>query len=154
GPPGVPHKGAHQIYFGAVTGLDEQIGRLLAKLEDLGLRNNTAVFFSSDNGPEDIEIYSANHSGVGSTGPVRGRKRSLYEGGVRMPLLVRWPAKTPAGRVDESTVFSAVDFLPTICQMAGASLPSGFQPDGQDLGDALLGRTVTRKNPLFWEWRF
>ena len=154
GPPDVPHKGAHQIYFGAVSGLDAQIGRLLSKLDELGLADNTAVFFSSDNGPEDIEIYSANHSGVGSTGPFRGRKRSLYEGGVRVPLLVRWPGKTPQGRVDDKSVVSAVDFLPTVAQMTGAKLPSGFRPDGEDMGAAIAGSPVTRKHPLMWEWRY
>jgi N-acetylgalactosamine-6-sulfatase len=154
GPPGVPHKGAHQIYFAAVTGLDAQIGRLLAKLDELGLAENTAIFFSSDNGPEDIEIYSANHSGVGSTGPFRGRKRSLYEGGVRVPLLVRWPGKAPAGRVDDRTVISAVDFLPTLAQMAGSLPPTEYRPDGEDMGAALAGRSVARRKPLMWEWRY
>jgi len=154
GPPGVPYKGAHQIYFGAVTGLDAQIGRLFAKIEELGLARKTAVFFSSDNGPEDIEVYSANHSGVGSTGPFRGRKRSLYEGGVRLPLLVRWPGKAPAGRVDETTTISAVDFLPTMANMAGAKLPENFRTDGEDMGDAIAGHPAKRKNPLMWEWRF
>src|SRR6185436_10911777 len=106
GPPGIPHKGAHQVYYASVTDLDQQIGRVLKCLAELGLARNTLVLFSSDNGPEDIEIYSVNHSGVGSTGPFRGRKRSLYEGGVRLPLLVRWPGKTPAGRVDETTIVS------------------------------------------------
>ncbi|MGH9633064.1 MAG: sulfatase-like hydrolase/transferase, partial [Bryobacteraceae bacterium] len=154
GPPNVPHKGAHQIYYGAVTGLDEQIGRLLAKLDELELAENTVVLFSSDNGPEDIEIYSTNHSGVGSTGPFRGRKRSLYEGGIRVPFLARWPGKVPAGQVDETTIASAVDLLPTISKLAGAGAPSSFRPDGEDMGPALAGESRVRSKPLLWEWRF
>jgi N-acetylgalactosamine-6-sulfatase len=71
-----------------------------------------------------------------------------------VPLLVRWPGKAPAGRVDDRTVISAVDLLPAISHIAGSSLPRGFKPDGEDMTAALSGKTVARKKPLFWEWRF
>jgi N-acetylgalactosamine-6-sulfatase len=154
GPPNVPYKGAHQIYYGAVSGLDDQIGRLLAKLTELGLDENTIVIFSSDNGPEDIDIYSVNHSGVGSTGAFRGRKRSLYEGGVRVPFIVRWPNKVPPGRVDNTSVVSAVDLLLTLAKLAGASVPSSYHTDGEDVTAALNGGAYKRKKLLMWEWRF
>ena len=67
--------------------------------------------FSSDNGPEDYRIRNAANAGVGSTGPLRGRKRSMYEGGIRTFGLVRWPGKVPAGRVDETSVMAAVEAL-------------------------------------------
>ncbi|NQU21792.1 MAG: sulfatase-like hydrolase/transferase, partial [Candidatus Nealsonbacteria bacterium] len=93
------HNGALKIYYSVATDADKQIGRLMKRLDELGLAENTVLVFSSDNGPEDIGIGNASHSGVGSRGPFRGRKRSLYAGGVRMPFIVRWPAGAPAGKV-------------------------------------------------------
>jgi len=148
------HNGALKIYYSAATDADKHIGRLVQKLDELGLAENTVLVFSSDNGPEDIVIGNASHSGVGSAGPFRGRKRSLYEGGVRMPFIVRWPAGTPAGVVDETSVIGGVDWLPTICSLAGAKLPEGLNLDGQDMSAAFCGRPTERTRPLMWEWRF
>jgi len=150
----LPYKGALQVYYGTVTALDRDVGRLLKRLDELGQAENTLVVFSSDNGPEDIHIRNATHSGVGSPGPFRGRKRSLYEGGVRMPLIVRWPGHVPAGRVETESVLTAVDFLPTVCGLAGAAVPAGHVPDGEDASDVLLGKSRPRTRPIFWEWRF
>mgnify|MGYP006294838373 CR=1 FL=1 len=150
----LPYKGALQIYYGTVTALDRDLGRLLARLDELGQAENTVVVFSSDNGPEDIHIRNAVHSGVGSPGPFRGRKRSLYEGGIRMPLIVRWPGHVPAGRVETEAVLTAVDFLPTVCRLAGAAVPDGYAGDGEDVSDILLGKSRPRTRPIFWEWRF
>ena len=86
-------------------------------------RKKRSILFSSDNGPEDIHISNAGHSGVGSAGPFRGRKRSLYEGGVRVPFIVRWPGHVPAGRIDDTSVVAGCDFLPTLCKLAGARFP-------------------------------
>ena len=154
GPRNVPYKGAPQIYYASATSADKQIGRLMARLDELKLAKNTIVIFSSDNGPEDIHITNASHSGVGSAGPFRGRKRSLYEGGVRVPFILRWPAAVPAGRVDNETVFNATDFLPTFCKLAGVDVPEEARPDGEDVSAAFQGRTFRRAKPLFWEWRF
>lgn len=151
-PRGVPHHGAMQIYYASVTALDAAVGRLLERLDAMGLASNTLIFFSSDNGPEDIHIPNASHSAVGSPGPFRGRKRSLYEGGIRVPLIVRWPAHTPAGAVDDATIMGGCDLLPTLCSITGVEPPPDL--DGQDMTDPLLGRTVARKRPLLWEWRF
>ncbi|HSA08754.1 MAG TPA: sulfatase-like hydrolase/transferase [Candidatus Paceibacterota bacterium] len=151
---GVPHKSAAQIYYASVTDLDTQVGRLLAEVDKLGLADHTLVLFSSDNGPEDIHIPNAGHSGIGSAGPFRGRKRSLYEGGVRTPFIARWPGRIPTGRVDNTSVVAGVDVLPTLCKLAGAPLPAGLKPDGEDVGDILCGQARPRALPLFWEWRF
>lgn len=146
--------GALKIYYSAATAADGQIGRLLARLDELGLSRNTIVVFSSDNGPEDITIGNASEHGVGSPGPFRGRKRSLYEGGIRTPFILRWPAGAPAGRVDNDTVLAAVDWLPTICAIAGVPVPKGWDLDGQDMSAAWRGRSVDRDRPLYWDWRF
>ncbi|MEX2288569.1 MAG: sulfatase-like hydrolase/transferase [Planctomycetaceae bacterium] len=150
----VPYAGAAQIYYGTVTALDAELGRLFAKLDELKLADNTLVLFSSDNGPEDIHVQNAAHSGIGSPGPFRGRKRSLYEGGVRVPFIVRWPGHVPAGRVDDDSIVSAVDFLPTLCDFAKADLPNDYRGDGEDVGDILGGTPRPRSKPLMWEWRF
>jgi N-acetylgalactosamine-6-sulfatase len=130
------------------------VGRLLAKLDELELANDTLVLFSSDNGPEDIHVTNASHSAVGTPGPFRGRKRSLYEGGVRLPLLARLPGRIPAGRVETASVLTAVDFLPTVTALTGTSVPSGWRLDGEDVSDILTGKSRPRTKPIFWEWRF
>jgi N-acetylgalactosamine-6-sulfatase len=150
----VPHTSAETIYYASVADLDAQVGRFVAELDALGLSERTAVIFSSDNGPEDIHIGNAGHSGVGSAGPFRGRKRSLYEGGVRVPCIVRWPGRVPAGRVENDAVLAGVDLLPTVCALAGIALPAGHALDGEDASDVLLGGSRARRGPLLWEWRF
>ena len=147
-------KGAYRIYCSAATNADKQLGGLFAKLDELGLSQNTVVIFTGDNGPEDIRIPNASHSGVGSAGPFRGRKRSLYEGGIRTPFIIRWPGVTPAGKVDNSTVLSGVDMLPTICTLAGIGVPADLRGDGEELSAALKGSPKTRAKALFWEFRF
>jgi N-acetylgalactosamine-6-sulfatase len=142
-----------RIYYGAVGEIDRQVARLFRRLEELRLADNTLVLFTSDNGPEDIVIDNAEEHGVGDPGPFRGRKRSGYEGGIRMPFLVRWPKTVPAARVDESTVFSAVDFLPTLTALAGARTPSSAEIDGVDMTASLRGTSVERARPLFWDLR-
>jgi arylsulfatase A-like enzyme len=136
-----------------VTGLDTAIGRLLATLEELGLSENTLIFFSSDNGPEDYRIGNAANAGVGSPGVFRARKRSIYEGGVRTPCVAYWPGKVPGARVDEQSVMTGVDWLPTVCGLAGVK-PPDINGDGEDVSDMLLGKPRPRKMPIFWEWRF
>lgn len=143
-----------QVFAASITDLDTQVGRLLDALKDLGLDENTILFFSSDNGPEDYHISNAANAGVGSPGPHRGRKRSIYEGGVRQPLVVRWPGKIAAGVFDETSVIGSVDFLPTVCAITGVAPPEGVALDGEDVSDILLGgKPRPRKGPLFWEWR-
>jgi N-acetylgalactosamine-6-sulfatase len=167
-PGNIPHYGARQIYFASVTAMDEQIGRLIDRIDELGLGNNTIVVFTSDNGPEIIHLNATGHSGVGSPGPFRGKKRSLYEGGVRMPFIVRWPGHVPADAVDDTSVISAVDLLPTLCALANlddlcwnVAFPEGFahlnavsELDGEDVSDMLLGAPGPRDRSIKWEWRF
>lgn len=145
---------AMQIYYAAVTEMDRQLGRLFAKLNELGAADNTLVVFASDNGPERTDEPHAGRHNSGGTGPFRGRKTSLYEGGVRLPFIVRWPGHTPRNAVDNTSVVSAVDLLPTFCSIAGVNLPSGYRPDGENITAALTGTPRARQKPLLWEWRF
>ena len=123
-----------------LTEMDRQIGRLMDAVPA-----NTLLVFASDNGP--LPTFQGTRT-VG----LRGSKLSLYEGGIRLPLLVRWPGKVPAGRVDDSTVLAAADMLPTLCAVAGARLPDGAAGDGEDLSAALLGTSAERTKPLLWEY--
>lgn len=155
GPSGKNHKGAMRVYYAAATNADKQIGRLLDKLDELGLADNTIVIFSSDNGPEDIHLPESSHSGVGSAGPFRGKKRSLYEGGIRTPFIIRWPnGNIPAGKIDNTTILSAIDLLPSLCSIQGIPLPQNTKLDGENMTDALLGKPQKREKPLFWEYRY
>jgi arylsulfatase A-like enzyme len=124
---------------------DRQMGRLFKGLAALGLEERTLVIFTSDNGP--LPSFRGSRSGG-----LRGSKLSLYEGGVRMPFIVRWPGHVPAGRVDEQTVLAATDLYPSLCAIAGVSLPSGVAFDGEDLSAPLTGKPATRTRPLFWEY--
>jgi arylsulfatase A-like enzyme len=146
--------GQMRVFCASLTDLDTQIGRLLDALDELGLAEDTLIVFSSDNGPEDYRIANAANAGVGSTGPLRARKRSMYEGGIRTFGLVRWPGTVPAGRVDDMSVVSAVDLLPTIAGLTGVALPAGLAADGEDLGGLFRGQAFTRTKPLHWEWLF
>lgn len=124
---------------------DRQVGRLMAGIKALGLDDKTLVVFSSDNGP--LPTFKGTRAGG-----LRGSKMSLYEGGIRMPFIVRWPGHTPAGDTDAKTVLGAVDLFPSLCAMAGVEVPKEVVFDGEDLSAALLGRPMARKNLLFWEY--
>jgi N-acetylgalactosamine-6-sulfatase len=143
-----------QVYRAVITNMDKQIGRLLDKLDELGLSENTLVVFSSDNGPAPVWGIDTAHSGAGETGPLRGCKASLYEGGIRVPFIVRWPATIPKNRVDDSTVITGVDLLPTFCSLAGVPVPMEINPDGLDMSQALLGNPAIRTKPVMWQYRF
>jgi arylsulfatase A-like enzyme len=144
--------GQMKVYCAAVTGMDKALGRLFDALEKMGLAENTLVVFTSDNGPEDYNVKNAANAGAGSPGLLRGRKRSLYEGGVRTPLVVRWPGRVKADHRDETSVITGVDWLPTVCKLAGADI-GDIKPDGEDVSDMLTGKTRRRTKPIFWEWR-
>ena len=147
-------KSQMQVFCASLTDLDTQLGRLFAALEEMKLADNTIIFLSSDNGAEDYRIGNASNAGVGNTGPLRARKRSMYEGGIRTFGLLRWPGHVAAGRRDETSVTGGVDFLPTICKLAGVDVPANVQPDGEDVSDIWLGGSRARTRPLHWEWLF
>lgn len=140
-----------QTYYSAVTRMDRQVGRILEAVTNAGIDDRTLILFSSDNGPENSSPrlkYS-----VGVTGGMKGRKRSLFMGGVCTPLLVRWPGQVPAGQIDKDTLLGGVDVLPTLLAAAGRELPSGYSPDGINAMPALRGHPLQRTKPLFWYWQ-
>jgi arylsulfatase A-like enzyme len=123
-------------YAAMVSLIDKDVGRLMEKLKDLGIDDNTLVIFSSDNGANDECIEP-----LGSTGGLRGHKRMLYEGGIRAPFIARWPGKIEPGTTSELLTTFA-DFLPTAADAIGAPAPSGT--DGISILPTLLGEQQTK----------
>ncbi|MEM7671711.1 MAG: sulfatase-like hydrolase/transferase [Verrucomicrobiota bacterium] len=150
-------------YCSDVTDLDNHVGRLMAKLKDLGVDEDTVVIFSSDNGPaplgpgtnqlaDRIKERPTLINCVGSSGPFRDRKISLHDGGTRVPYIARWPGKIPAGSVNSETVITGVDFLPTMAALGRAQLPE-TPFDGVNMLAAYEGEKFTRPGPHFWNDR-
>jgi arylsulfatase A-like enzyme len=130
------------------TMVDRHVGELLGLLKELGIDERTVVFFCSDNGA------AFRFEGVlDSSGPLRGRKRDMYEGGIRVPMIVRWPGKIRAGQVSEHVWYFA-DVMSTLAELAGAGkyVPGGI--DGISVVPTLLGRAEEQKKHeyLYWEW--
>ena len=153
-----PADPVNATYAAMVTRMDKEIGRLMSALDELGLADNTIVIFSSDHGA----TFEKGNKGASryhrSNAPFRGGKRTLYEGGVRVPGVVRWPAgRVPAGRTSDDPVHMT-DLLPTLLAAAGGGSETGPEPsrklDGQNLLPVWTG--AGRADPqrtLFWEWR-
>jgi len=127
--------------------LDRSVGRILGLLKELGLDGRTIVFFSSDNGPHREGGYDPDFND--SNGPLRGIKRDLYEGGIRVPMIVRWPGRIKAGRISNH-VSAFWDFLPTACDLAEVPTPKGL--DGISYVPELLGKHQTGHDDLYWEF--
>ncbi len=133
-------------YYGCVTALDRQMGRIRAALRDWEIADNTMLTFCSDNGPE------GNDRAPGKAGSFRGRKRSLYEGGVRVPSLIEWPAKVKAGSVS-SVASCTVDYFPTIREIVGFDMPDDRPLDGISLIPVMTGTISARPQPLAFHIR-
>jgi arylsulfatase A-like enzyme len=131
-----------------ITRLDDYVGQLLDKLKELKIEASTLIMFCSDNGPHkeggvDPQFFQ-------SSGPLRGIKRDLYEGGIRVPLIVRWPGKVKAGTVNDQP-WAFWDFLPTAAEAASAPIPPGL--DGISMLPALLEKGQTNSHDfLYWEF--
>jgi len=132
-------------YRAVLRETDRQIGRLLDGLRDLKLDASTLVLLAGDNGPQP-SFDRKRASGL------RGMKWSLYEGGIRTPLVVRLAGVVPAGVVNDGTVVSAVDFFPTLCSLANVPAPDGANFDGEDLSAVFRGGKQPRSKALFWEY--
>lgn len=141
-----------QEFMATLYQLDQEIGRLLNALDEMDLADNTLIVFTADNGPTDWKFYyDENYIPPGSSDPFRGRKWSLYEGGIREPFMVRWPGKISAGATNDSTILHSTDLFPTLCRLAGAEIPD-VAFDGQDMSEFLLGKGGQRTQPIFWEY--
>lgn len=133
-------------YLAVLEYADQQIGRLVDHIDQQGLGGETLILVTSDNGGT-----GANANEIGSNGPFRGSKGSMFEGGFRQPLIARWEGHVAEGRTDEDTVMSTTDFFPTLLQLSGVAAPAGAAFDGENMSQALLGAaSQARTTPLFW----
>jgi arylsulfatase A-like enzyme len=143
-----PWPQAQKNHASMITRMDRDIGRVFAKLRELGLDEDTIVFFSSDNGPH--QEGGGDPFFFRSAGLLRGFKRSLHEGGVRVPMIVRCPGKVPAGK-ESGLVWAFWDFLATAAELAGAQAPAGL--DGISVAPTLLGKGAQKEHDfLYWEF--
>jgi arylsulfatase A len=138
---------AHAAFAAMVTELDDYVGEILSKLKELGLENNTIVIFASDNGPHleaggDPDFFNSN-------GDLRGYKRDMYEGGIRTPMIVRWPGKVKKSSTCEH-VSAFWDIMPTLAEVTGLKAPSGI--DGISFLPALIGENQKQHEYLYWEF--
>ena len=138
---------SHAAFAALIKQLDDYTGEILQKLHELGLEKNTIVLFASDNGPHmeggaDPDYFDSN-------GPLRGYKRDLYEGGIRTPLLVRWPGKIKAGSASYH-ISAFWDIMPTFAEISGAHMPENT--DGISFLPVLLGKKQKKHEYLYWEF--
>jgi arylsulfatase A len=130
------------VYAAMVESVDESVGRVMATLDELNLENETLVIFTSDNG---------GFAGATDHSPLRGNKGSYYEGGIRVPLIIRWPGVTKAGKMSKVPVTSS-DLYPTCLTAAGLPLHPAQHRDGLDLSTILKGAESLNRNALFWHY--
>jgi arylsulfatase A len=140
-----------RIYYGSVTLVDHEVDRLLRALDDLHVRDNTLVMFTSDNGPETLRRYKGAERSHGSAGPLRGMKLHIHEGGYRVPGIISWPGKVQPGRVCAEPV-CGVDVLPTLCALAGVKAPEDRPIDGASMLPIFEGKPIVRRTPLYWQY--
>ncbi|NQT39970.1 MAG: sulfatase [Planctomycetes bacterium] len=129
------------VYAGMIEAVDVSVGRVMKKIDELGLADNTLIVFTSDNG---------GLPSVSQLDPLRGSKGSLFEAGTRVPMAMRWPGVIKAGSSCDTPVTS-VDFLPTFAHLAGAALPTSQPIDGTDVSPLLLGKPIAERG-IFWHY--
>jgi len=133
---------SNPTYAAMIESTDQGVGRIMARLDELNLTENTIVFFFSDNGGV---------KGITSNEPLRGGKGMLYEGGIREPMLVRWPGVVKPGTTCDTPIIG-VDFYPTILEMTGAQRPAGKLLDGESIVPLLKGARALKRKTLFWHF--
>jgi arylsulfatase len=137
-------KSAGGFYGDVIEEIDYNVGRLLSFLKEKGLDENTYVIFTSDNGPWWIKGEHAGHAK-----PLRGAKTSAWEGGLRVPCIIRAPGKVPAGKTSDQ-VTATIDLLPTIANIAGAEIPTDRVIDGLDISNIIKGKSTSIERPYFY----
>ena len=144
--PGTPFdaKSRRGRYGDVIEELDASTGRILARIKELKLDNDTLVIYTSDNGP-----WLPYGIDAGSAGPLRGGKGSVWEGGIRVPAIFRWPGRIPAGTLT-SAVAATIDFLPTFAMAAGIGLPKDRVIDGRNLLPLLTGANKDGPHEYFY----
>ena len=135
------------LYGALIETMDDSIGRVLKKIDELGLSENTIVVFTSDNGG--LHVPELKHEVVTHNGPFRAGKGYLYEGGLRVPLIIRWPGKIPAGRTTDIPV-NNTDWVPTFLALAGLEVPGNL--DGQNIAGILKGAESAGDRQFFWHF--
>jgi arylsulfatase A-like enzyme len=152
-----PGVGGHNnpVYAAMIASVDESVGRVLAKLDELKLAEQTLVIFTSDNGG--VGGYAAagipGAGGITDNAPLHGGKGMLYEGGIRVPYIFRWPGKITPGTVCDEPI-NSVDLYPTLLELAGATPPAGYPLDGVSYVSYLLGdgKTKLAREALYWHF--
>ncbi|MCF7853972.1 MAG: sulfatase [Candidatus Pacebacteria bacterium] len=134
------------VYAALMETLDDTVGMLLAKLDELDMTDNTIVVFTSDNGG--LHVPELQHKRVTHNTPYRAGKGYVYEGGQRVPLIVRWPGQVPAGRTTDAPV-NNIDWIPTLLELAGTRVPTGL--DGVSFAQGLRGGDFPNR-PLYWHF--
>ncbi len=129
-------------YYAAVTCMDEEIGKLLKVVDEAGQKENTIVLFLSDNGG----------SGNGGNAPLKGAKSSMWEGGLRVPFVMRWPGRVPAGKVTDEFLTS-LEILPTLLAATGAKPPAELKLDGFNMLPVVRGEEASPRREMFWQRR-
>ncbi len=144
----LPHYRPFSAYAGMISRMDAHIGRILGRLEELGLEENTLVIFTSDNGTTYTGGVDAEY--FDSSAGLRGLKGSVYEGGIRVPFIARWPGEIAAGSVSDH-VSAFWDMMPTFAEVAGTTAPAGI--DGRSMLPALTGEEAQEEHDyLYWEY--
>ncbi len=137
----------HAAFAAMITRMDGYIGQILELIEEKGISENTIVIFTSDNGGQqdgagvDLEFFNGNY-------PLRGWKGNLYEGGIRVPAIIRWPGKVAPGSYSDQ-IWAFWDFLPTAAVLAGVGAPENI--DGVSIASAILGKGILKREPMYWE---
>ena len=142
------HPHPRNKYGAFISSMDEIVGKVVSHVEKLGLRENTIIVFQSDHGHS---IETRTFGGGGSSGPYRGAKGSLFEGGIRVPSIVSWPGKIPEGEV-RSQMATGCDWFPTLAELSGAKLPKGHKLDGKSLVEVISDdATPSPHKSFYWQ---
>ena len=154
--PKFKEKTGDNLYRAVVEEFDYETGRLLDTLDELGLKENTLVIFTTDNGPWNQPKYYENKKGHpkdsifwGDAGPLRDGKASIYEGGIRVPCIMRWPGKISEGKTNDG-LMATIDFLPTFASITGAKIPDDRTIDGVNQLDFILGKSKTARKSYIY----